>query len=568
VQNTPTASVVVPTRGRPDYLEVTLASVVPQAVQVGAEVLVVSDGPDEATAAVARRHETKLISLRTPTGLNAARNAARAAVASELVVFVDDDVDAPPGWLAAMLAGVRSAPDHDVFGGPIRARLEGGGPRACGREPVPITTLDLGPEDRDASFVWGANMAIRARAFERIGGFNESIFVRGDEEDWQRRYSADGGRIRYVAGAGLDHRRSATDSTVRMLSRAAYGHGRAARRYDVLKGTAPTIPAELRTLAGCVWHTIRRRCAIGVVLGAHTAGRLREASADRRAVRGKRRSATGDPLAPVSEDFLSGTSGQVSGIKRTSAAVLADALDDLAEAALVQRRRLRRAALAGPRRRVLALGIERAGAPNLLAATRAELLRSRHDVRFVSTDAGDRGKFENLNALLAEHPVNGSDWLVVVDDDVALPPGFLDSFLFLAERFQLQLAQPAHKHRSHAAWAVTRRQRGTVLRETAFVEIGPVFAFQAVTFDVLLPFPALRVGWGLDVHWSAVAREHGWRLGVVDATPVRHGLRPIAASYDRIAATEEGRRFLATRPYTSATDAQRTLATHRSWPRR
>jgi hypothetical protein len=277
---------------------------------------------------------------------------------------------------------------------------------------------------------------------------------------------------------------------------------------------------------------------------------------------------TANSGAPGGADFLSGTSGQVSGIRRTAAAIVADVLDDAAEIALLQRPRLRRAALACTRRRVLALGIERTDAPNLLAATRTELLRSRHDVGFVSTDVGDRGKFENLNALLAENPVRGNDWLLVVDDDVILPPGFLDAFLFLAERFHLQLAQPAHKHRSHAAWEVTRRRRGSVLRETAFVEIGPVFAFQAATFDVLLPFPVLRAGWGLDVHWSALARERGWRLGVVDATPVRHGLRPIAASYDRSAAIEEGQRFLATRPYTKAADVQNTLATHRRWSRR
>ena len=38
----------------------------------------------------------------------------------------------------------------------------------------------------------------------------------------------------------------------------------------------------------------------------------------------------------------------------------------------------------------------------------------------------------------------------------------------------------------------------------------------------LLPFPELRFGWGLDLHWAALAAERGWRLGVVDATPVRH----------------------------------------------
>ena len=76
-------------------------------------------------------------------------------------MLIDDDVAAPPGWLEALLAGVAADPDREVFGGPIRARLEGGGPRACGREPAPITTLDLGPADRDVELVWSANMAIR-----------------------------------------------------------------------------------------------------------------------------------------------------------------------------------------------------------------------------------------------------------------------------------------------------------------------------------------------------------------------------------------------------------------------
>jgi len=82
-------------------------------------------------------------------------------------------------------------------------------------------------------------------------------------------------------------------------------------------------------------------------------------------------------------------------------------------------------------------------------------------------------------------------------------------------------------------------------------------------FEALLPFPELRAGWGLDLHWSAVALERGWRLGVVDATPIRHGLRRTASAYDRDAAIEEARAFLASRPYTTAAVAQRSLAAHR-----
>jgi predicted nucleic acid-binding protein len=192
-------------------------------------------------------------------------------------------------------------------------------------------------------------------------------------------------------------------------------------------------------------------------------------------------------------------------------------------------------------------------------------LRSKHNVTFASRTVGSRGKFENLNALLGESPTEGHDWLVVLDDDVALPPRFLDGFIFLIERFGLRLAQPAHRARSHAAWQVTRRRAGSLVRETNYVEIGPVVAFHSSTFDVLLPFPELRVGWGLDAHWAALARQRQWAIGIVDATPVRHGIRRIATAYDRADAIAEGRRFLADKSYVRASEAQQTLATHRSW---
>ena len=265
------------------------------------------------------------------------------------------------------------------------------------------------------------------------------------------------------------------------------------------------------------------------------------------------------------DDFVSGNAGMVTGIRATSRALVADALADTVAVASGLRRRLRRAASSAPPRRVLALGIERPDQPNLLDRARRELLSSHHQVRFAGAVAADRGKFENLNALLADNPPPDCDWLVVVDDDVALPHGFLDEFIFLTERFSLRLAQPAHRSRSHAAWDVTRRRPGSVVRETAFVEIGPVLALHRVTFDLLLPFPELRAGWGLDLHWSAVAREQGWKQGVVDATPITHGTREIASTYDRSDALAEARQFLSGRPYTSAREAQRTLVTHRTW---
>jgi glycosyltransferase involved in cell wall biosynthesis len=277
VRTSPSASIVIPTRDRPGYLGVALDSVAAQARAAGAEIIVVDDGRDGTVAAVAGRHGARVVPAPAPGGLNRARNAGIAAARADLIVLIDDDVAAPPGWLDAILAGAGSVPDADVFGGPIRAALEGGGPPGCGRESAPITTLDLGDADRDVELVWGANMALRRRALDRAGPFDERLSGPGDEEDWERRYLARGGRVRYLAAAGLQHRRTAADATIRRLAGAAHRQGRASRRYDVHKGTPPPLSAELRTLAGCGWHIVARRCANGLILTAHSAGRLREA---------------------------------------------------------------------------------------------------------------------------------------------------------------------------------------------------------------------------------------------------------------------------------------------------
>jgi GT2 family glycosyltransferase len=277
----PTASIVIPAYRAPQYLDVTLASITPQAAAAGAEVIVVSDGPDAANAEIATRHGAQLVTLATHAGLNTARNAGIDAALSDLLVFVDQDVDAPDGWLDAVIAGAAAYPDLEVFGGPIRARLETVLP-ACGRHPPPITTLDAGRADRDVPMVWGANMTMRRSAFTRVGMFDPALLGRGDEEEWLMRYTAAGGRIRYVAAAAIDHRRTAADSRLSVLAKAAYGQGREIRHHDRRSGKARSIVAELRTLAGCAWHTVRRRCAYGIVMGARSAGTLREALAERR----------------------------------------------------------------------------------------------------------------------------------------------------------------------------------------------------------------------------------------------------------------------------------------------
>jgi hypothetical protein len=279
------------------------------------------------------------------------------------------------------------------------------------------------------------------------------------------------------------------------------------------------------------------------------------------------------------DDFLSGESGHVAGIRAVTRNTLRDRALDL-RLALGSAGRAARGA-SGPSRRVLVASLYGPRTERMKRAV-GELRRSCHDLEVVlgarestapelaeltAAEHLTGGKFENLNAILEDRAPGERDWLVVVDDDVVLPRGFLDRFLAISDALDFALAQPAQTWRSHAAWRVTRRRGGVVARETRYVEIGPVTAFRSDALAELFPFPPLRYGWGLDVHWAALARERGWKLGVVDALPVRHDWAPVATGYSHDAAIVEAREFLRDRPYLPAEAAQETVAVHTTLPR-
>jgi hypothetical protein len=282
---------------------------------------------------------------------------------------------------------------------------------------------------------------------------------------------------------------------------------------------------------------------------------------------------------PDPNSFLSGDGGDVTDpgrrAKRTAGELAYGAIDAMTAT------RLRAARLARTTRaplEVLVMSVYRDG--SLLASSLPALHTSRHDVRlaFGAMGAADArlreqtvaagltgGKFENLNRVLdaAGGDRAAFDWILVIDDDVRLPRAFLDRFLAVCEAFELDLAQPAQTLRSHSAWKVTRRRPASLVRVTRFVEIGPVTAFGRRAAEELLPFPELRFGWGLDLHWAALAGRNGWRLGIVDALPVRHESALVGTTYSRDDAVEEAAEFLTDRPYLPSARAGEVLATHR-----
>ena len=196
-----------------------------------------------------------------------------------------------------------------------------------------------------------------------------------------------------------------------------------------------------------------------------------------------------------------------------------------------------------PRRRVLGLAVERTDVPNVLAAARAELPRSHHDVDVVDGGVGRPRQVREPQRAAGAPPARGLRLAAGARRRRRAAPGFLDTFVFLAERFGLRArpaGPPVALPRRLAGDPPPARRCSCARRRSS--RSGRCRALRADTFDALLPFPALRVGLGPGrALGRGRARARVARSASSTRLPIRHGLRRIAASYDREAAIAEGR---------------------------
>ena len=98
-------SVVVSTRNRASLLPDCLRSLATQRSELAFEVVVVDNGSNDATPEVVRdwiRRDERFRLVEEPTvGLSHAKNAGLRNARGQLVLFTDDDVVVPDGWIAA-----------------------------------------------------------------------------------------------------------------------------------------------------------------------------------------------------------------------------------------------------------------------------------------------------------------------------------------------------------------------------------------------------------------------------------------------------------------------------------
>ncbi len=231
---------------------------------------------------------------------------------------------------------------------------------------------------------------------------------------------------------------------------------------------------------------------------------------------------------------------------------------------------------------VLAIGVYMPGMSHRAVPISAELLSSKNwavDLRWATVGDGPVPheldaltflqsparipKFALLNRLIADINLDQYAMLLVVDDDIELPAEFLDRFLAYQVDHDFTLAQPARTHDSFIDHYFVAQLLGVAARWTRFVEIGPLFSLRRNGFPFLLPFDeAAPMGWGLDFAWPVQLEAQGCRLGIIDATPVRHAMRKPVANYDYLLTQEGMSHFLAQCAHLPHAQAFRALQTY------
>lgn len=169
--------VCIPTFRRPAGLKRTLQSL---AAQIGAEhfaVVVVEndaqklEGKQVVEAVFASRALFGLCVVEPKQGncsaINTAFRTARESFpAAEFFLMIDDDEEASPTWLAAMMETARSS-GADLVGGPVVRRFEGDTPSCLQKHPLFYSTITRSGET--ASLHGTGNCLIRRRVLEALG---------------------------------------------------------------------------------------------------------------------------------------------------------------------------------------------------------------------------------------------------------------------------------------------------------------------------------------------------------------------------------------------------------------
>jgi len=181
-------TVVIPTHNKLSMLQRTLAALGRQEAGLGRkwEVVVVNDGSSDGTAAWLSDSASGIISClhvvtaSTNVGRARARNLGVYAAKGRWILFIDDDIVAPPGLLAAHLDLLDANPGYGTIGWARTDNNVRDAPHFHYLDTRGAARLSAGKAP--AGFFVTQNAAVAREALLAVGGFNEDFKTYGFED--------------------------------------------------------------------------------------------------------------------------------------------------------------------------------------------------------------------------------------------------------------------------------------------------------------------------------------------------------------------------------------------------
>jgi glycosyltransferase involved in cell wall biosynthesis len=193
------------------------------------EVIVVDDGGDtplDATISSFRSDLTISLLQQANAGPAAARNAGAQCARGEFLAFTDDDCLPEPGWLKELAEALIQAPECMIGGATVNAAT-GNLCSVTSQLIVDVVYRHYNADPSRARFLAANNLALSARGFREIGGFDPR-FRTAEDRDLCDRWLHRGRRIIYHPGARIRHARALNP---RSFCRQHFEYGRGAARF-------------------------------------------------------------------------------------------------------------------------------------------------------------------------------------------------------------------------------------------------------------------------------------------------------------------------------------------------
>ena len=241
----PSVSILVPTLRRPESLERALRSLLAQHDfdRLVREIVVVDNSPEASARSLvhdlAAGAGRPLLYVHEPRpGVATARNTGLAAAVGELIAFLDDDEEAPPDWLATLIACHRTH-GADVTFSAIRGCVPDG-VASWMRPYLERLFSRLGPErSGPTKLFWGcgASLMTRATALRGPAPFDTAHDDTGGEDDTLfRRLQAEGRCFAWCREAEVLEHAPAHRATLRYALRRAFAFGQSPCQAAVRRG--------------------------------------------------------------------------------------------------------------------------------------------------------------------------------------------------------------------------------------------------------------------------------------------------------------------------------------------